>query len=86
MSELHTGKLVWNRQHFLKDPDTGKRQARLNPRAEWVIQEVPELRIVDDNLWHAVKAQQRHIRHDLTLTTQECERSGLAGRPICSRA
>jgi len=28
-NELYIAKLVWNRQHFLKDPDTGKRQARL---------------------------------------------------------
>ena len=65
-NELYVGRLVWNRQRFVKDPSTGKRQARLNPRDEWVIQEVPELRIVDDALWDAVKARQKHIRHDLT--------------------
>ena len=30
-NELYIGRLVWNRQRFIKDPDTGKRQARLNP-------------------------------------------------------
>lgn len=30
-NELYIGRLVWNRQHFIKDPDTGRRQARLNP-------------------------------------------------------
>ena len=29
-------RLVWNRQRFIKDPTTGKRQARLNPPEEWV--------------------------------------------------
>ena len=30
-NELYIGKLVWNRQQFIKNPDTGRRQARLNP-------------------------------------------------------
>lgn len=25
-NEIYVGKLVWNRQRFIKDPDTGKRQ------------------------------------------------------------
>ena len=57
-NEMYVGKIVWNRQRFLKDPDTGKRQARLNPESEWVIQDATELRIVDDELWQAVKARQ----------------------------
>ena len=47
-NELYVGKLVWNRQRFVKDPETGKRQARLNAPEDWITQEVPELRIVDD--------------------------------------
>ncbi|WP_432612444.1 recombinase family protein [Brucella pituitosa] len=54
-NEIYVGKIVWNRQRFIKYPHTGKRQARMNPEAEWVIQDVPELRVVDDELWQAVK-------------------------------
>ncbi|MDX2265916.1 MAG: recombinase family protein [Hyphomicrobiales bacterium] len=57
-NELYVGKLVWNRQRFLKDPSTGRRIARLNPREEWIVSEVPELRIIEDDLWDAVKARQ----------------------------
>ncbi|KAB2759883.1 recombinase family protein [Brucella anthropi] len=57
-NEMYVGKIVWNRQRFVKDPDTGKRQARPNPESEWVTQEAPELRILDDELWDAVKARQ----------------------------
>jgi DNA invertase Pin-like site-specific DNA recombinase len=57
-NEMYVGRIVWNRQRFVKDPDTGKRQARPNPESEWVIQEAPELRILDDELWQAVKARQ----------------------------
>ena len=61
-NEMYVGKIVWNRQRFVKDPDTGKRQARPNPESEWVIQEAPELRILDDDLWNAVKARQGEMR------------------------
>ncbi len=57
-NEMYVGKLVWNRQRFVKDPNTGKRQARPNPESEWVIQEAPELRIIEGDLWQAVKARQ----------------------------
>lgn len=55
-NELYIGRLIWNRQRFVKDPDTGKRQARPNPESECVAQEVPKLRIVDDALWQATSA------------------------------
>ncbi len=61
-NKLYIGKLVWNRQRFLKDPETGKRIARLNPEEEWIIQDVPQLRILDDGLWTEVKARQSVIR------------------------
>ena len=54
-NELYKGKLVWNRQSFIKHPDTGKRIARLNPPEKWIIKDVPELRIVDQELWDRVK-------------------------------
>ena len=61
-NELYIGRLVWNRQRFIKDPATGKRQARPNPPEAWIIEEVPQLRIVDDALWHRVKLRQGAIR------------------------
>ena len=61
-NELYVGQLVWNRQHYVKDPRTGKRVARINPRSEWIVTEVPELRIIDDALWRAVKARQENLQ------------------------
>lgn len=58
-NDLYVGVLVWNRQRFLKDPDTGKRVPRFNPEEEWIRTEVPELRIVDQELWDKVKARQK---------------------------
>jgi hypothetical protein len=60
-NELYIGRLVWNRLRYIKAPDTGKRVSRLNPPSAWVITEVPELRIIDDELWEAVKARQKEI-------------------------
>jgi site-specific DNA recombinase len=54
---------VWNRRRYIKHPEAGKRIARLNPRSGWTITDVPELRIIDDALWQAVKARQASTRH-----------------------
>ncbi|WP_245820741.1 recombinase family protein [Flavimaricola marinus] len=60
-NELYIGRLVWNRLRYIKDPDTGRRVSRLNDPTEWIITDVPDLRIVDDALWGAVKARQEAI-------------------------
>jgi hypothetical protein len=80
-NELYIGQLVWNRQRFIKDPTTGKRQARMNPPAQWVRQEVPELRIVSDALWKEAKARQKHVRRALTHDDAGI-RSERARRPV----
>jgi site-specific DNA recombinase len=61
-NELYVGKLIWNRQRFVKNPATGKRQARLNPSDDWITNDVPDLRIIDDELWLAAKARQASLR------------------------
>ncbi len=57
-NELYIGRQVWNRLTYVKDPETGKRISRLNPEADWVITNVPELRIIDQELWEAVRSRQ----------------------------
>lgn len=48
----------------MKDPETGRRVSRVNPSAEWKLTQVPDLRIVDDALWHRVKVRQGAIGAD----------------------
>ena len=60
-NELYIGKLVWNRLRYIKDPATGKRVSRINPHEKWIRTEVPELRIIDDALWQAVKERQGEL-------------------------
>jgi site-specific DNA recombinase len=53
-NEIYAGRLIWNRMRFVRDPATGKRVSRLNPEAAWIRTDVPDLRVVDDNLWQRV--------------------------------
>jgi site-specific DNA recombinase len=61
-NELYIGIRIWNRLRYVKDPVSGRRRSRLNPPELWIVNEVPELRIVDDELWDAVKRRQSSIR------------------------
>ena len=56
-NELYIGRLIWNRSQWVKDPDTGKRTRIDRPRDEWHIEERPELRIVSDEQWAAVRVR-----------------------------
>src|SRR5579859_238888 len=59
--ELYIGVNRWNRQRQMKNPDTGRRVLRLNPKSEWIRTDVPALRIVPQELWDAAKARQDHL-------------------------
>lgn len=69
-NELYIGRLIWNRLRYIKDPSTGKRVSRLNPESEWIIKDVPELRIVDDELWHSVRVRQGEIAEKFANVTE----------------
>ena len=69
-NEFYIGKMVWNRQHFVKDPQTGKRQARLNPEEKWLTQSVPDLQTIDTGLWQLVKARQIATRQSISKKGQ----------------
>ena len=69
-NELYIGRLIWNRLRYIKDPSTGKRVSRLNPKSEWLVREVPELRIVDEQLWQAVRKRQSEIAEKYENVTE----------------
>ena len=69
-NELYIGRLIWNRLRYIKDPSTGKRVSRLNPESEWIIKDVPELRIVDDELWQSVRVRQGAIAEKFANVTE----------------
>jgi len=60
-NEIYIGRLIWNRQRIIKNPDTGRNVSRYNDRSQWIIKDVPEHKIVDQELWDAVKTRQKSI-------------------------
>jgi hypothetical protein len=60
------GHLVWNRLSYAKDPDSGRRRSRANDAARVVTTDVPELRIVPEELWDAVRARQADLDRKTT--------------------
>ena len=60
-NSLYVGKLVWNRVSYPRNPTTGQHAHRANPRDRWITAEAPELRIVDQDLWDAVRKQQKEL-------------------------
>ncbi len=61
-NELYVGQYIWNRSRWVRDPDTGKRQRLQRPDAEWKVVARPELRIVSDKAWHAVRDRMNATR------------------------
>ena len=61
-NELYVGRLVWNRMRFVRDPATGKRVSRPNPENQWTRADVPELRILDDQVWDETQGRLGAIR------------------------
>lgn len=78
-NELYAGVLAWNRQRFIKNPETGTRISRINPQSAWIRTEVPHLRIVDDALWQAAKERQWALRPCLRPTSPPPARRGPKG-------
>ncbi|WP_238539000.1 recombinase family protein [Novosphingobium sp. AP12] len=55
-NKLYVGVLVWNRQKFIKNPSTGKRVSW-----PWIPKEVPQLRILTDELWDAARLRMEEL-------------------------
>ena len=49
--EIYRGVLIYNRNHAIVNPVTGRKGRVINPESEWTRTPVPHLRIVDDDLW-----------------------------------
>lgn len=68
----YAGRIVWNRQTLIKDPETGKRVSRENPREKWMIADADHLRIIDADTWERTRTRREE---------RGGPRSGYATRP-----
>lgn len=79
-NSTYVGKLVWNKTKWIKDPVTGRRRRRARPASEWVVKELPDLRIISDALWAETEARIRAVRSRTSKQRQESGRTVSGGR------
>jgi site-specific DNA recombinase len=79
-NDLYRGVNVWNRSRWIRDPETHRRVRQQRPESEWVVQPVPDLRIVSDELWDRVKARQADVREKSAKIREALHRSARPGR------
>jgi site-specific DNA recombinase len=55
LNQMYVGRIIWNKVTMVKNPATGRRVIRPNPKEAWVMQEVPALAIVSAELFEAAR-------------------------------
>lgn len=83
-NELYAGRIVYNRQRMLRDPLTGKRISRLNPKEEWKTAEVEALRIVDQAAYDRVD-ERLASRAGIQPVRQRRPKRLLSGLLVCGK-
>ena len=86
-NELYVGRLAWNRLTYAKDPETGRRRSRARRAEDHVVTAVPDLRIIDQELWDTVRARQSRLDERLEDAGGSGlhERSNSVARPFWSK-
>jgi len=80
--EAYRGRLVWNqRERVLRG---GRRVMRMRPASDWIVRDVPELRIVDDATWQAAHARLADSRRLYLETTGGVTHGGRPANPLDS--
>lgn len=80
-NSVYIGRVIWNRSDWVKNPVSGRRLRRERPEAEWVVKEMPELRIVSADLWAAVQARLRRYAGATGAARQERGPNARTGGP-----
>ena len=58
-NERYRGVFVWNRTKKERNPETGRKTSRPRPESDWKRIDVPEWRIVSEELWERAQARKR---------------------------
>ncbi len=73
---IYAGQQVWNRSHWIKHPDTGRRVRQERPQSEWIVHHNADLAIIDTDTWQRAQARVKG-QHRNTSTGKRN-----AGRPM----
>ncbi len=65
-NERYHGVFVWNRTRKERNPETGRKTSRPRPQSEWKRIDVPEWRIVSEELWERVQTRIRFVAERFT--------------------
>jgi hypothetical protein len=68
-NERYRGVFVWNRTKKERNPETGHKTSRPRPESDWRRVDIPEWRIVSDELWVWVEAQIKRMSNKWTATS-----------------
>ena len=62
---LYAGQYTWNRSRWEKNPDNHNRRTRRErPRSEWITTYLPELRVIEEDLWQSVQRRIKASRNE----------------------
>ncbi|MFK4581091.1 recombinase family protein [Bradyrhizobium ottawaense] len=75
LNDLYAGRVVWNKVKMVKDPTTGKRLSRPNPKEQYKTVEVPHLRIIDEATFRIAQVIKAERRRDATPATAQKARA-----------
>ncbi|MBY0301280.1 MULTISPECIES: recombinase family protein [Sphingomonas] len=81
-NELYIGRIVHNRTSKVVEPMTRRVRIRPNSPDQWVIEDVPHLRIIDQDLWDRVQSGLRR-REGGAPVKQRRARHMLSGLGVC---
>ncbi len=84
----YIGLLIHNRHALVRDPDTNRAKVHVRPQSEWIVTEVPDARIVDQETWDRVRAIHEARARSGLQPREERASYLLSGRiacPACGR-
>ena len=81
---MYRGLVVYGRKRTVTDPVTNQLQPRYNPESDWIVKEMPSLRIVDEELWQRVQLRRR-AGADRSTGKGNRIPNPLTARLVCSR-
>jgi len=75
-NSIYIGRPEWNKQTYVRNPETGRRITRVRPAVEHIAVEVPTLCILEQALWDTAQARLEAIR-------QSSRHSGAENNHFC---